>query len=90
MIKVSYNSLSEAFNDYHGFYKDDLKALPNEVWDSLDDYFDGLDLEFGSLSELFDNLYVNDLYTDDEKELEGNDGVTILYVDDEGTAYALA
>lgn len=90
MIKISCNSLSEAFEVYKGAYKDELEALPIEVWDALDDYFDGLDLEFGSLSELFDNLYVNDLYTDDEKELEGNDDVTILYVDDEGTAYALA
>lgn len=89
MIKVSYNSLSEAFETYEGAYKDELEALPTEVWDALDDYFDGLDLEVGSLSELFDNLYVNDLLTDDEKELEGNDEVIILYVDDEGTAYYL-
>jgi hypothetical protein len=89
MIKVSYNSLSEAFEDYEGFYQDDLEGLPTEVWDALDDFFSGSDLEFGSLSELFDNLYVNDLLIDDEKGLEGNDDVTILYVDDEGTAYAL-
>ena len=89
MIKVSYNSLSEAFNDYEGAYKDDLKALPSEVWDALDEYFDGVDFEAESLSDIFDNLYINDLYTDDEKELEGDDDVTILYVDDEGTAYAL-
>lgn len=89
MIKVSYNSLSEAFKDYKGYYKDDLEALPTEVWDALDEYFDGTDFDVESLSDLFDNLYVNDLFTDDEKELEGNDDVTILYVDDEGTAYAL-
>lgn len=89
MIKVSYSSLSEAFETYEGAYKDDLESLPSEVWDALDDYYDGLDLEVGSLSELFDNLYVNDLMIDDEKELEGNDDVTILYVEDEGTAYAL-
>lgn len=90
MIKVSYNSLSEAFEDYEGFCKDDLEALPTEVWDALDDFFFDPDLEFGSLSELFDNLCVNDLLIDDEKELKGNDDVVILYVDDEGTAYALA
>ncbi len=89
MIKVSYNGLSEAFETYEGAYKDDLEALPSEVLDALDDYYDGLDLEVGSLLELFDNLYVNDLMIDDEKELEGNDDVIILYVDDEGTAYAL-
>lgn len=89
MIKVSYNSLSEAFDDYKGFYKDDLEALPSEVWDALDDYYDGVDFEAESLSELFDNIYVNDLMVDDEKELEGNDEVIVLYVDDEGTAYYL-
>ena len=89
MIKVSYNSLSEAFNDYEGVYKDNLKALPSEVWDALDEYFDGVDFEADSLSDIFDNLYINDLYTYDEKKLEGNDEVIILYVDDKGTAYYL-
>ena len=90
MIKVIYNSLSEAFNDYEGSYKDDLEALPSEVWDALDEYFGGVDFEAESLSDIFDNLYVNDLMIDDEKELKGNEDATILYVDDEGTAYALA
>ena len=89
MIKINYSSLSEAFEDYEGMYKDDLKNLPDEVWDALEDYFNGGDFEFSSLSELFDNLYINSIYTDDVANID-EDEVDILFVDEDGTAYVLA
>lgn len=88
MVKFNYDKLSYAFQDYNGFYENDLKRLPNEVWDALDDYFDGVEVHANSLSELFDNLYINDLYVDDANEVDEDD-CTVLYVDDNNVAYCL-
>lgn len=90
MIKINYSSLSEAFEDYEGMCKDGLKDLPDEVWDALEDRFEELDMEYNSLSELFDNLWINELYTDDAVNIDDEDEADILFVDEDGTAYVLA
>lgn len=89
MIKVQYDHLSEAFDDYNGAFKQYMQDWPDEVWDVLSEYFDGGDFKFSSLSMLFDNLYINDIYTDDIKNIDEDD-VNVLYVDEDGTAYVLA
>ena len=89
MIKVQYDSLSEAFDDYNGAFKEYMQDWPDEVWEALEESFDGENFEFSSLSELFDNLYINDIYTDDINNIDEDD-ITVLYVDEVGTAYVLA
>ena len=88
MIKVKYDKLSEAFVDYNGFYIGELRELPQEVWDALDDYSDGLEIEVDNLSDFFDNLYINSLYTADANEVD-KDNCTVLYVDENNKAYCL-
>lgn len=89
MVKIKYDSLSEAFVEYNGICEDGLKELPTEVWDALDEYFNGLDLEFSNLSDLFDNLYINDLYTEDVANID-EDNDNVLFVDENDVAYVLA
>ena len=88
MIKFSYDKVSDAFQDYNGYCEDGLKQLPKEVWDALDNYCDELEIEADSLSNFFDNLYINDLFTDDVSKVN-DDNVTVLYVDDNNKAYCL-
>ena len=89
MIKVQYDNLEEAFDDYNGAFKKYMQDWPEEVWEALENRFDGGDFEFSSLSMLFDNLYINNVYMDDVANIDDEDEVDILYVDEDGTAYVL-
>lgn len=89
MIKVQYDNLEEAFDDYNGAFKEYMQDWPDEVWEALEDCFAGGDFEFSSLSMLFDNLYINDVYTENIKNIEDEEDVNILFVDEDGTAYVL-
>lgn len=88
MIKVNYDKLSDAVQDYEGYCKEDFKQLPYQVWEALDDYFDRSEIDVDSLSEFFDNLYLNDLCIEDANEVD-KDNHIVLYVNEDNMVYYL-
>ena len=88
MVKFNYSKLSDAFNDCNCYYKEELKELPNGVWKALDDYFNESEIDVSTISDFFDNLYVNNLVVDDINEVD-EERCVVLYVDDNNVAYFL-